>query len=80
MSAPQTNVERQKRRHKGPIVGISAGLAFVVLLVLGYGWLSGSSDTITLPQQETTIPTTEPMADPAAPPAPSTEEPAPTSE
>lgn len=32
MSAPQTNIERQKRRHRGPLIGIIAGLVFVAVL------------------------------------------------
>lgn len=36
MSAPNTNVERQKRRHRGPLVGILGGLAFVALLFILY--------------------------------------------
>lgn len=35
MSAPDTNVEIQRRRHRGPIIGITAGLVFVLLLTLG---------------------------------------------
>lgn len=31
MSAPQTNIERQKRRHKGPLIGMIAA----VVLALG---------------------------------------------
>lgn len=68
MSAPQTNIERQKRRHRGPIAGITLGVVFVLLLVLGYGWMTGEEpETPAGPTVET--PATEPMADPAAPPA-----------
>ncbi|MGR3435169.1 MAG: hypothetical protein ACU0CO_09830 [Shimia sp.] len=35
MSAPDTNVEKQKRRHRGPLRGIAFAVAFAgVLLVL----------------------------------------------
>jgi len=63
MSAPQTNIERQKRRHRGPIAGISAGLAFVVVLVLVYGWQSADTDIA-----EPASLATQPMVDPAAAP------------
>lgn len=33
MSAPDTNLEKQKRRHKGPLVGIALALLFGVGLV-----------------------------------------------
>lgn len=36
MSAPQTNIERQKRRHAGPIIGIIAGVLFAIGLMLAY--------------------------------------------
>ncbi|MFN4171084.1 MAG: hypothetical protein ACK4GW_04965 [Pseudorhodobacter sp.] len=74
MSAPQTNIKRQQRRHRGPLIGITAGLTFVVLLALGYFWYSGSQDTIQDAPPETSMPTTEPMADPSAAPATAAEE------
>ncbi|RVT84044.1 hypothetical protein DXV76_10095 [Rhodobacteraceae bacterium CCMM004] len=39
MSAPDTDIKKQERRHKGPLVGIAwaAGVAGV-LLVLFLGW------------------------------------------
>lgn len=39
MSAPQTNIEKQKRWHRGPLVGMAAGLIFVGLMFL---WLTGA--------------------------------------
>lgn len=36
MSAPDTNLEKQKRRHVGPIIGISAGLVFVTIILVAY--------------------------------------------
>lgn len=36
MSAPQTNLEKQERRHWGPLTGIALGLAFVVVLFVGW--------------------------------------------
>jgi hypothetical protein len=34
MSAPDTNLEKQRKRHRGPIVGIVAALVFVAILAL----------------------------------------------
>jgi hypothetical protein len=46
MSAPQTNIERQKRRHAGPLLGMLAGVGFVALLFIGYvGYLSVNGQT-----------------------------------
>jgi hypothetical protein len=39
MSAPQTNIEKQKHWHRGPLVGMAAGILFVGLMFL---WLTGS--------------------------------------
>lgn len=36
MSAPNTNVEKQEKRHAGPLIGITAGLIFVGVILLGY--------------------------------------------
>ncbi|MCA0850997.1 hypothetical protein [Salipiger thiooxidans] len=38
MSAPDTNHEKQQRRHRGPLLGIWGGLALVAVLFLG--WLA----------------------------------------
>lgn len=35
MSAPNTNLETQRKRHRGPIIGITAGLVFVAIVTLG---------------------------------------------
>lgn len=45
MSSPQTNLEKQKRRHIGPIVGISAALAFALVLFLGWSFWSAQEAT-----------------------------------
>jgi cytoskeletal protein RodZ len=37
MSAPDTNLERQKENHKGPLSGI--WLSLIVVAVLFVGWL-----------------------------------------
>ncbi len=39
MSAPQTNIEKQKRKHKGPLIGMAIGVVFAVgmlALLIGY--------------------------------------------
>lgn len=36
MSAPDTNLEKQKRRHKGPLGGIRLALLFAALLFVGF--------------------------------------------
>lgn len=36
MSAPDTNLERQKKRHRAPLVGIWASLALVAVLFIGW--------------------------------------------
>ena len=38
MSAPQTNIEKQKRRHRGPLVGM---IVVVLAVTLGYLWWVG---------------------------------------
>lgn len=35
MSAPDTDLEKQQKRHRGPIWGITLGLVFVAILALG---------------------------------------------
>ncbi|MBL4917259.1 hypothetical protein [Szabonella alba] len=75
MSAPQTNLQRQKRRHWGPIVGITVALAFVVFLGVSNFWQSTTDeDAGRASQPETSVPATEPMADPSAAPATGAEE------
>ncbi|MFQ6548315.1 hypothetical protein AADZ90_010175 [Aestuariibius sp. 2305UL40-4] len=34
MSAPDTDVEKQEKRHKGPLIGIAAAVAFGVGLIV----------------------------------------------
>lgn len=34
MSAPKTNIDKQAKRHRGPILGITVGLVFVAVLAL----------------------------------------------
>lgn len=39
MSQPEPDLERQKRRHAGPLIGITAVLAFVAIIFV---WWFGS--------------------------------------
>ncbi|MEM9798527.1 MAG: hypothetical protein AAF919_18705 [Pseudomonadota bacterium] len=36
MSAPDTNVEKQEKRHAGPLIGIAAAVVFGLILVTAY--------------------------------------------
>lgn len=36
MSPPDTNLRKQKRRHKGPLIGMAVGVTVALLLL---GWL-----------------------------------------
>ena len=36
MSAPKTNIEKQERRHAGPLIGIAACIAFAVIILVAY--------------------------------------------
>lgn len=41
MSAPKTNLEKQERRHKGPLIGMGLGVAFAALLLFAFvTWLA----------------------------------------
>lgn len=49
MTAPDTNIEKQERRHWGPLAGIAAGIGFVALLT--FVWLADGSDEVGVPEQ-----------------------------
>lgn len=34
MSAPEVNIEKQKRRHRGPLIGMAVVVLFVVVLII----------------------------------------------
>lgn len=51
MSAPQTNIDRQKKRHRGPLLGIVAAVIFALALVLGLGGWTAPEDTSPTTQQ-----------------------------
>lgn len=45
MSAPDTNLDKQKRRHAGPLGGIRLSLIVVALLFAGFlAWTFAQSD------------------------------------
>lgn len=45
MSAPDTNLDRQAKRHKGPLWGILTAVAVAGLLLLGYLlWIAEEGD------------------------------------
>ena len=75
MSAPNTNLEKQQKRHAGPIIGILAALAFVGVILLGYTFFiatpaDDSPDTTPASEAVPTAPL-EPQAN--APPSDSIE-------
>jgi hypothetical protein len=45
MSAPETNVEKQARRHRGPLVGIAVAVLIAGLALIGLGLLNASDET-----------------------------------
>lgn len=48
MSAPDTNIETQKKRHRGPLSGIALGLTFAGLLFAGLLiWTAYAADRAT---------------------------------
>lgn len=69
MSAPQTNLDRQKRRHRGPLIGIVAALIVAGLLfVVFFGDVTAPEDSLLGDGPTTTVPATE-MPVPAPAPA-----------
>lgn len=45
MTAPNTNLENQKRQHRGPLLGIGVILVVVALLFVGYLAYNTADDT-----------------------------------
>lgn len=64
MSAPRTNIEKQRRRHVGPLVGLTIILVAVSLLFFGYMAYHADTDETPEPQIQTD--------DPSVLPSPST--------
>lgn len=88
MSAPQTNVERQKRRHFIPLIGIALVTVFAVILIVYWLFEEVSQADPQSPEDTTEVPATEippevitpgPSTDPATQPAPLAPQPAPQS-
>ena len=71
MSAPNTNLEKQERRHRGPLIGITAGLAFVAVLLLGYVFFIATPavDTPDTTPPGDAVPTASPDPQVNAPPS-----------
>ena len=66
MSAPQTNIEKQKRWHRGPLIGMAAVAIFGVGLI--FFWLMDESSNGDSP---TKTPEGSELSEPAVPaPAP----------
>ena len=36
MSAPRTDIEKQERRHAGPLIGMAACVAFAAIIAVAY--------------------------------------------
>jgi hypothetical protein len=59
MSAPETNIEKQKRRHAGPLIGMGAGVVFAgilitaMLMLIGEPAGEGEADIVPSPTVET---------------------------
>ncbi|MFG5381256.1 hypothetical protein [Yoonia sp. R2-816] len=46
MSAPETNVETQKKRHRGPLIGILAAVLLVAAVFVAFlAWTADDVDT-----------------------------------
>ena len=73
MSAPQTNIEKQKRWHRGPLIGMALvalfGVSMIIFLLMYESKNAGDTDPI--PDDTGISPPTESPAEtaPAAPPA-----------
>jgi hypothetical protein len=45
MSAPDTNIQTQKRQHRGPLAGMQVVVAFALILLMVFvGWIWFQSD------------------------------------
>ena len=68
MSAPQTNIEKQEKRHAGPLIGITAGIVLAVVLLLAFIFFNtgpvdeGNADAV----ESTVVPEGSTVAEPAA--------------
>jgi len=84
MSAPDTRLEKQKKRHRGPLVGIALALLVAGGLFVAYLGYTAQTDTPTAvdPVPATPLPAegapVTPLADPDSAPSVIDETPAPT--
>lgn len=44
MSAPETNVEKQTRRHKGPLLGIAVSIVLAIAALVVISMVSGTDE------------------------------------
>ena len=77
MSSPKTDLEKQKRRHIGPLAGISIALAVALAMFVGYMYYSVDSEpAVDAPAEpaelpETGLPAEGTQTDPLTPTGPS---------
>lgn len=60
MSAPDTNIEKQKKRHRPPLIGIASAVIFGVgmLIILGFFVLGNADDETAIIEPVGTVGTT----------------------
>jgi len=68
MSAPQTNIEKQAKRHRGPLTGIVVALSVAALLFIGFTVYSSMTDTSQVPEESS--PLSQPLQPGAVPATP----------
>ena len=59
MSAPQTNIEKQTKRHIGPLVGMAVAVAVAIIVAIWWGMTANEPQVP--PDATGTPPTTEPV-------------------
>ncbi len=76
MSAPNTNIDKQARRHRGPLIGMALAVLFGVLLIVYWLFEESAQSDPPAPQDAVeTVPSTAPVemitptpnSDPTAP-------------
>ena len=58
MSAPQTNIEKQKRRHRGPLIGMALAVVFGVGLIVYWMLDEAAEGQSPLDAEPVTVPQT----------------------
>jgi hypothetical protein len=71
MSAPQTNIDKQTKRHRGPLTGILVALGVASALLIGFVAYSSMTGTPDAPQ--TSSPIEQPLQPGAVPSTPQAE-------